>query len=207
MISNIRSKMDGQTVLAEGPRFNTELVLDAAEAFVLAFVQGACAATPGLSATLRFSSGQGATFVLDDEAYRRVRRAVLAEHQIYDVGLFCVIFDCGPYRIRLYPLGGDALMLRGAGSWRTMSDAPGAQLDPTPCLHVVPSGGENLLFPDDDAHFVDELLKRHAPSGTSSSGIRPHGGGTLPGLRFPHEAFGNGYATLRIALIDYPRLP
>ncbi len=205
MISNLRAR-DATTVLASGPKFDLGKLLTATEGFIRAFVAEVTAAETAVGATLVFDHDARRGFPLDKDAYRRVRRFCEAAANVHDVNTCCLAFACGPFRLCFYPFGGNALM-QPTVAWRTIFDAPGAQLDPTPYLHVIPSGSQDLFFQEAEARVLAGLLARHAPSGTEFLGIHVDAGDALPGLRFPHEAFGNGFGTLRIALVDAPRLP
>ena len=194
-------KLAGEDVAtAVGERYDLAKVLDAAEAFLRGFV-AEVALSCAVPTRPIFRFAYDAELPLDEAGYAALRRwysGINARHDVIDANASAVV---GPFRVSLRLLGDDDLFLaEGDAEPVTISGAPWRTLDPEPNLVVMPSGGSSPLFDPGAPDTVHALVRKHAPAGTDASGVA-----RIPGLRFPHAAFGAGRGTLRIALMRTPK--
>ncbi len=197
MITNLRLQ-DADTALVEGPRFDTQSVTEAAIAFLREFVGAIVQADPSVTPTIKFSGDSERPTVLDDDGYARMRRVLISCARLFEVDACCVRIDVGLCRLRCYLHGEDDLF-QWPGEEPTLSDGKSwSSLDPTPTIRVEALGADLPLFDPQDRAGVLSTLKDALPPGVELVE------GAMPTLRFGHDAFGDGYGTLRVSLQAVP---
>jgi len=196
MIANLKI-VDDETATANGEKYDLVKVLDAAEEFLRRFAGMTALSAPAMPRFLRFGQDE---IPLDDAGYEVVRAFYVRaarRHDAVDAGVSAIV---GPFRVMLKLLGDDDLFLReGESEPVTISDAHWSGLTHEPKITVMPASGANPLFELGSIDAVRALVRAAAPEGTEAVGPN------LPGIRFPHAAFGAGTGRLRIALTRVPK--
>lgn len=199
MITNLEI-VDDDTAKAFGQKFDVERVLEATIAFLKAFTARLEAADAGIRASIRFPGDGDRSAPLDEDAFARLRRETILIGRTWDVDAACSRVDAGPFRMRLYLRGRDALQRYGGGEPFLITEASWRDLDPTPVFDFTPVAGMPIFGPKALA-LVKGLIVAHAPEGVKTDF------GITPNLRFPHRAFGAGLGDLRISLLTVPVEP
>lgn len=205
MIRDIRPTGNPEVVVARGPLYDLDAVLETTVRFVRHFVHQVRVLGLGEEAEIAYGDPMDWE-PLTDSSYTRIRTAftlVKASKEGYDAGPLAYLIRVGPFKIRLGLLGYDCLYLNEEG-YHTVEGAPPETYDPTPKILVTARWHFGGMLEKDDAELAKAFADPFLSSELSIATPLPPDGSAPPMLilAFRHETFGAGEGEMRIDVTE-----
>lgn len=204
MIRNIRDTEHSEVVVAYGPRFDLDKVMDHGFAVLQVFLSHVKLGYPEAKPVIRCMNDGRRWEPLVPEEYFRMRAGFVSlqscSEKGFDSGEFGYLIRVGPYRIVVGFLGRHGLYRYPEHQMRTIDGLSGEGYDPTPEICISNSRSSMPLLNAPEAEYAHAALSSYIGKTLELGGPQPQGD-QVPAmllLRFPHAQFGNGEGEIRI---------
>lgn len=190
-------KIDAETVLAHGPRYDADRVRTTMMDVLRALVSAVSQADPKVDPIFRLK-GHEKAWRLNAAGYATIASFFRGQKERWDCDDQWCEAVVGEYRIRLHPLG-DNVYLRYGSLWSITNQALTGD-DIVPNMNVYKVGkGADFLLTQEQRILVTEVFAGFLPTGTEFDRVRDLGiVGAMGTLKFPHAAFGEGEGEIRV---------
>lgn len=204
MIRDIRTTADPEVVVAHGPLYDLEKVLDAAADLLADFSVAMRHVYPETVPEARLWGEEWGPF--DGSTLLRMRTAftlLKSSKDGYDAGSMEFCLRIRPFRIQAGLLGRHGIYRRPGGAYETIDGLPAEEYDPAPEIVVASMSHRAGFLSAYEASVALIALEPHFRKGIGRAGPIHDGTDTTHlFLRFSHEAFGAGEGEMRIDCTD-----